>query len=85
MIQTWTDTVNRWLEENDRSQAWLANKTPRLSVQHFNRCMKGHERPSQDLLQRLQKTMSEHGRSDEPVRLGGPQPMSQRPRRARRA
>jgi len=52
----WQTTVRQWLEANERSQAWLAQKS-RLSTSWFCRCMRGKIRPSQASLDAIGKVM----------------------------
>lgn len=52
----WRTKVQGWLEENQRSQAWLAQRA-HLNPSYLNRILKGVYEPSEKTIARLEKAM----------------------------
>ncbi len=52
----WKSSVLEWLEENERSQAWLAMKAGYTAV-HLNRCLHDKHIPSDRMLRQLEHVM----------------------------
>ena len=52
----WQETVHEWLEENERSYAWLARST-RLDQSWISLILSGKRNPGPRTLRKLEKAM----------------------------
>ena len=57
MEHTWVlvkkiDHIKEWLEENERSQAWLARQSD-ISPENLNRIIKGHIEPKFSTMEKI--------------------------------
>jgi hypothetical protein len=49
----WVEIIDNWLEWDDRSRNWLADKVW-VSRYHLRQCMNGERQPSMELLKRIE-------------------------------
>jgi DNA-binding phage protein len=49
----WREIVEEWLDENERTQSYLARHA-HVSIEHLNRCLMGHAEPGLITLTRLE-------------------------------